>query len=145
MPGEASTEGVFMRLLCWAALALASCSPRETVSPVSSAHLPPPGLCPAGAAARIAGVSFGSIQAAVTSAQVGDTVYICPGVHTGTVYIQVPGAITLAADSGSSADTVLSGPGLRLPTQRVGGTLVDATGTRCRPFGCWRSTTKMRR
>ncbi len=67
------------------------------------------------AAAEHGGVEFGSIQDAVDGAADGDTVHICPGTHTETLFIGVDRVLTLTSWSGSAADTVLDGENVRTP------------------------------
>lgn len=55
---------------------------------------------------------YPSVQTAINAAGIGDTVYVCPGVHDEALQIRDIGELTLAAWSGSPTDTVIDPGGL---------------------------------
>lgn len=65
------------------------------------------------AAAAVNGNEMGSISNAVAAAVDGDTVYICPGIHTEQIVIQPGIQLEITSWSGTPTDTILDGEGVR--------------------------------
>lgn len=115
-------------LLCFLALSffLVSCTggtPHGAPSPTDDALLVYPTTCTAGpeiltggpAAAAIDGANYTTIQDAIDAAVDGDTVHVCPGVHTEQLVVPTGLTLTLASWSGEAYDTVLDGASAHTP------------------------------
>lgn len=77
-------------------------SPCPTPAFVVAAALAPPVTCTPADAAVTGGVGHASVQDAVNAAADGDVVFVCPGTHTGTVFV-AGRALQLAAVDESAA------------------------------------------
>ncbi len=62
--------------------------------------------------AALNGVEYATVPHALSAAMNGDTVYICPGIHTGQLFINDERRLYLTSFSGNRDDTILDGAGL---------------------------------
>jgi hypothetical protein len=116
-------------LLLW----VAACSPDHLDEPLAPlplldpspgfeawAAMPPPPLSAcAGWAALRAGLQYTSSAQAVADALPGDTVWLCPGVHTEPLEFANPGRYALAGASRTRGDVVIDGTGFLLPAVKA--------------------------
>jgi hypothetical protein len=68
-----------------------------------------PPLCETGIAAKMSGVDYATIDAAIQASVPGDVVEICPGTWTETLIVPHAGPLTVKSVSGSPDDTILDG------------------------------------
>jgi hypothetical protein len=73
----------------------------------------PPPPCDAGIAAKMSGVEYATIDAAIQASVPGDVVEICPGTWSETLIVPHDGPLTVRSLSGSPDDTILDGQGVR--------------------------------
>lgn len=91
---------------------LAACAPTldDAGADVFTAGPPPVGGCGAGVVVQVGTTPYADIATAVSVAQPGDTVWICPGVHRTVTASARLDNVTIAGWTGNPADVVLMSP-----------------------------------
>ena len=62
--------------------------------------------------ATLGGVEYATVPHALSAAVDGDTIYVCPGVHVGQLFIDDERSLTITSYSGNREDTILDGDNL---------------------------------